>query len=295
MAVPQQSTNKYGGIFQYLLSINGSPAQVRQAQSKLAMLTPTTAAVYATLNVLPEGELKNWLMANPVQFWKKIYALVFGRKYTTGDYVLGERLNDQVYCNPGIGRQQVSDEMVDLAHVIFNQLFGVRIATAEDLDALDGGVDAYKARAASQGISINAIERAVFLKQHYYPISTYNSQCWDLRYFEIFPLVGRIPAYELGKWYTGPVLGGANAVDGVIPVSATDVLDQYLDADFDPNTGTVTTADGTVITPGSSPGTAGSGSPIDKIISFVKTADPIELIAIAAAGYYVYTELEAND
>lgn len=294
MPVPQQSTNPYGGIFQYLLSIKGSSAQVRQAQAKLSQLTPTTAAVYQTLNVLPEGSVKDWLMANPVQFWTKIYELFFGKKWTTGDYVLGERLNDQIYCNPDIGRGQVSNEMVDLAHVIFNQLFGVRISTAEDLDALDGGVAAYKARAASQGISDNAIERAVFLKQRYYPISTYNVRCWDLRYFEVFPLVGRIPAYDLGKWYTGTVLGGAYAVDGVIPVSATDVLDQYLGADFDPVTGTVTTADGTVITPGSGSGAA-SGSPIDKIISFVKTAGPIELMALAAAGYYVYTELETND
>lgn len=295
MPVPQQSTNPYGGIFQYLLSINGSPTQVRQAQAKLAMLTPETAAVYATLNVLPEGGLKKWLMANPVQFWKMVYELFFGKKWTTGDYVLGERLNDQVYCNDNIDRGQVSNQMVDLAHVIFNQLFGVRIATDEDLNALDQGFAAYKARPASKGISDNAIERAVFLKQHYYPSSTYNVRCWDLRYFEMYPLVGRIPAYELDKWYTGTVLGGAYAVDGVIPVSATDILDQYLNADFDPVTGNVTTADGTVITPGSSTADAGGGSYLDKMMSFVKTADPITLIGLAIAGYYVYTELDEND
>lgn len=294
MAVPQGSANKYAGIFQYLLQINGDPKQVRAAQAKLAQLTPETAAVYAALNVLPEGSLKDWLMANPVQFWTKIYQLVFGKKWTSGDYVLGERLNDQIYCNAGITRQQVSDQMVDLAHVIFNQLFGVRIATSDDLDALDNGVAAYKAREASQGISDNAIERAVYLKQHYYSSRTYNTQCWDLRYFEVFPLVGRIPDYEPGKWYTGEVLGGAYAIDGVIPVSATDILDQYLDADFDPATGNVTTADGTVITPGSS-SAAGSGSYLDKIISFVKTASPVTLIGLAAAGYFVYTELDEND
>jgi hypothetical protein len=293
MSQPTTSKNPYGGIFQYLLQINGDPAQVRQAQAKLAQLTPTTAAVFAILNVLPEGQLKSWLMANPVQFWTKIYELVFGRKWTTGDYVLGERLNDQVYCNAGIGRQQVSDQMVDLAHVIFNQLFGVRLQTAEDLDALDTGLAAYRARETSKGISDNAIERAVFLKQHFYPISTYNVQCWDLRYFEIYPLVGRIPDYEIGKWYTGSVIGGANAVDGVIPVSATDILDQYLDADFDPATGTVTTTDGTVIIPGSTG--ASTGSMIDKFISFVKTANPILLLGAAAAAAFVYTEIEEND
>src|SRR5688572_30164079 len=179
MSQPATSKNPYGGIFQYLLQINGSPAQVRAAQAKLSQLTPQTAAVFAALNVLPEGELKSWLMANPVQFWKKVYGLIFGRKYTSGDYILAERLNDQVYCNGDIDRRQASDQMVGVAHVIFNQLFGVRIATSEDLDSLDAGFAAYKARPVSQGISDNAIERAVFLKQRFYPISTYNARCWD--------------------------------------------------------------------------------------------------------------------
>jgi len=293
MPVPTASKNVYGGIFQYLVQINGDPAQVRQAQAKLSQLTPETAAVYAALNILPEGELKGWLMANPVQFWTKVYELFFGKKWTSGDYVLGERLSDQVYCNPDIGRGQVSNQMVDLAHVIFNQLFGVRIGTTDDLDALDNGVAAYKARASSAGISDDAIERAVFLKQRYYPINTYNRVCWDLRYFEVFPLVGRIPDHQIGKWYTGTVIGGAYAVDGVIPVSATDILDQYIGADFDPTTGTVTTEDGTVITPGSPSGTD-AGSMLDKIISFVKT-EPLKAAVIAAGALYAYFELEEND
>jgi hypothetical protein len=287
MAVPTQSKNMYGGIFQYLLQINGDPAQVKQAQAKLAQLTPETAAVYAALQILPEGSLKTWLTANPVQFWKMVYESIFGKKYTTGDYILAERLNDQIYCNPNIDRGQASNQMVDVAHRIFNQLFGVRIATEEDLSALDSGFAAYRARPVSQGITDAAINRAVYLKQHYYQSSTYNNQCWDLRYFEVFPLVGRIPDYEIGKWYTGEVLGGAYAVEGIIPVSATDILDQYVGAQFDPTTGTVTTADGQVITPGS---TQGGGSILDKIMSFVKTADPVVLIGAAAAAYYVYTE-----
>ena len=293
MPVPTPSKNAYGGIFQYLLQINGDPVQVRAAQAKLAQLTPETAAVYAGLNMLPEGDLKSWLMANPVQFWTKVYELFFGKKWTSGDYVLGERLSDQVYCNPDIGRQQVSNQMVDLAHVIFNQLFGVRIGTTDDLDALDNGVAAYKARASSQGISDDAIERAVYLKQRFYPVNTYNRVCWDLRYFELFPLVGRIPDHEIGKWYTGTVVGGAYAINGVIPVSATDILDQYIGADFDPVTGTVTTTDGTVITPDVLPGAA-TGSIMDKIISFVKT-EPLKAAVVAAAALYAYYEFEEND
>lgn len=289
MALPSQSRNVAGGIFQYLVQINGTDEQVRAAQAKLAQLTPTTMAVYQALNLLPEGELKSWLMANPIQFWKKIIALFKGKKWTAGDYVLGERLNDQIYCNGDIDRGQVSDQMVDLAHVVFNQLFGVRIATAEDLDALDNGVSAYKTRTASIGLSTDAIERAVFLKQHYFSSATYNKSCWDLRYFEVYPLVDRIPAYEPGKWYTGTLIGGSNCVDGIIPINASDILRQYLGADFDPTTGSVTLPDGTVLNPGE----VQSGSVLDRIIAYTKQ-NPAVVIGIAAAAGYVYTEIEKD-
>ena len=289
MPVPTKSVNKYAGIFQYLVQINGDPAQVKAAQAKLSQLTPETAAVYAALQMLPEGGLKTWLTANPIQFWKMVYEAIFGRKYTTGDYILAERLSDQIYCNANIDRGQASNQMVDVAHRIFNQLFGVRIATEDDLNALELGFAAYKAREASEGISDAAINRAVYLKRHFYPNSTYNKQCWDLRYFEMYPLVDRIPDYEPGKWYTGEVIGGAYAVDGLIPVSATDILDQYVGASFDPVTGTVTTAEGEVITPGSA---TAAGTWLDKIISFAKTNPEISALAVAAAGYFISEELE---
>lgn len=290
---PKRSTNPQGGIFQNILQPSGTSAQLDAVKSQLSQATAITGAVYQTLNLLPEGELKGWLTANAFEFWKKVWQLFAGKKWTEGDYRLGERLSDQIYCNADISRPQVSDQMVDIAHTVFNQLFGVRISTEEDLNALDGGVAAYKARAASKGISTDAIERAVYLKQHFFPASTYNKVCWDLRYFEMYPLVDRIPDYELGKWYTGELLGGSYAVDGVIPVSASDILDQYLFADFDPNTGVITTTDGVTITPGVKPGDGnGEGSVIDEIINFVKTADPIVLLGIAAGGYYVYTEIE---
>lgn len=284
VALPQQNINPVPGIFQYLVTLDGTDTQVRAAQAKLSQLTPETAALYQALNILPEGDLKSWLMANPVQFWKKVITLIKGRKYTTGDYVLAERLNDQVYGNPDIGQNQASDDMVDIAHRVMNQLFGVRLATAEDLDSLDAGVLAYKSRAASQGISQDAIERAVFLKQHFFPIATYNRQKWDLRYFEIYPLVDRIPDYELGKWYTGPVIGGANAIDGIIPISAQTVLQQIPGGDFDPVTGNITTPTGEVITPGS---TASSGDPIDNLVSMIKE-NPIAAGLLLAGAYVLY-------
>jgi len=293
MATPQPQTTKNpaGGIFQYLLKIEGTDAEVRKAQAALSKLTPETAAVYQALNALPEGELKNWLMANPVQFWKKIIELIRGRKYTRGDYTLGERLNDQIYCNPDVGQTQVSDQMVDLAHTIFNQLFGVRIATSEDLDALDGGWNVYTQRPVSQGISDEAIDRAVWLKTNFYPISTYNRQCWDLSHFEQTPLVDRIPDHEIGKWYSGPLLGGGTAVNGLIPVSAQAILSQYVGGDFNPETGTVTDASGNVITPGS--GLMTDQNFFTRIIDMLK-ANPLKAGLVIAAAVYAYYELE-ND
>lgn len=290
MPVPAQSTNPQAGIFQNLIVLQGTKPNVDAAAKLMSQVTPIAGAIYQILKVLPEGELKHWLTAGPIELYKELWTLIVGKKYTTGDYVLGERLNDQVYGNPNIGRQQVSNQMVDMAHKIFNQLFGVRIATSDDLDALDRGVAAYKAREASYGISDAAINRAVFLKQHFYPSSTYNVQPWDLRYFEIYPLVDRIPDYEPGKWYTGTVIGGASAVDGVIPVSAADVLDQYLGAKFDPATGNTILADGTII----NPATSGGSSLIDRAVAAIKSASPVTVAAVVAAGLFVYSEVE-ND
>jgi hypothetical protein len=290
MPVPTQSTNPVAGIFQNLLQIKGTSTEVAAVQNAMSKAVPIANAVYQVLNLLPEGELKSWLTANPVAFWTKIFALIKGRKYTSGAYVLGERMNDQIYCNGNIDRRQVSDEMVTMAYTIFNQLFGVRIDTSEDLDALDYGVLAYKNRPVSQGLSDDAIERAVYLKQHYYPIATYNKACWDLRYFEVFPLVDRIPDHEIGKWYSGPLLGGATAVDGVIPINASDIIRQFIGSDFDPNTGNIIKPDGTVITPGGG-ATNTDGNLLSKIISFVKT-NPIPAVGIVAVLGMAYYESE---
>lgn len=290
MPVPTQSTNPAAGIFQNLIQLKGTSAEVAKVQSAMKEALPIAQAIYQVLSILPEGELKSWLTANPVQFWTKIFALIKGRTYTSGAYTLAERMHDQIYCGGDIGQKQASDEMVTMAYTIFNQLFGVRIDTSADLDSLDYGVLAYKARPVSQGIGTDAIERAVYLKQHYYPIATYNRKCWDLRYFEVFPLVARIPDHELGKWYSGPVLGGAMAVDGLIPVSANSILKQFEGSDFDPVTGNITKPDGTVITPGGTSNLTNE-NPLDKIISFVK-ANPIPSIGIAAVLGFAYYESE---
>lgn len=290
MAVPSQ--NKYAGIFQYVLKLDGSPAEVRAAQAKLSQLTPETAAVYQALNILPEGGLKDWLMANPVQFWKKIIQLFTGRKYTSGQYVLGERFIDQI-VGGNVSRSQVSDADVAQAQTLFTILFGVRITTGEDLDALDYGVSAYYNRGEKSDIPNEAVERAVFLKQHFYPISTYNNYKWDTVYFEEYPLVAPIPGLTQGTLYSGDLPGGAVAVNGIIPISASSILQQYVGSDFNEQTGVVTTPTGQVITPGGATPSAGSNW-VDNAIAYAKSNPVAGVAALAALGLLI-EQLESGD
>lgn len=290
--MPVPSQNKYAGIFQYVLKMDGTPAQVRAAQAQLAKLTPETEAVYQALNILPEGGLKDWLMANPIQFWKKVIQLFTGRKYTSGQYVLGERFIDQI-VGGNVSRSQVSDADVAQAQTLFTILFGVRITTSEDLDALDYGVQAYYNRGEKNDIPNEAVERAVYLKQHFYPISTYNNYKWDTIYFEQYPLVAAIPGLTEGTLYNGDLPGGAVAVNGLIPINAQYILQQYPGSDFNQDTGTVTTPKGQVINPGSTTPAAGS-SWVDKAITYVQ-ANPLAGVAALAALGYLYEELESGD
>jgi len=286
------SANKYAGIFQYVLKMDGTPAEIRAAQAKLSQLTPETAAVFQALNILPEGGLKDWLMANPIQFWKKIIQLFTGRKYTSGQYVLGERFIDQI-VGGNVSRSQVSDADVAQAQTLFTILFGVRITTGEDLDALDYGVQAYYNRGEKSDVPREAVERAVFLKQHFYPISSYNNYKWDTIYFEQYPLVAPIPGLTEGTLYSGDLPGGAVAVNGIIPINAQSILRQYVDSDFNENTGTVTTPGGQVIDP-TATNTGAATSWVDKLLTYAKANPATGVAALVVLGLVV-EELESGD
>lgn len=228
------------GMYDNLIALQGSPQDVATVQNAIngkGGTAATAGAIWAGINsigqMLPPGEARKWLTSNPSQIIQNIKELIAGRKYTTGDYRLAERYNDQILCAKDISQPEATDDMVAMAHIIFNMLFGVRISVEDDLNSLQNGVAAYKARPVSQGMSDSAIQRAVYLKQTYYPNSTYNVTCWDLSWFGKYPLVQPIPDYNLGQWYTGKLPGGGKAVNGLIPIDSGAVISQLNGANFD--------------------------------------------------------------
>jgi len=283
--MPVESTSQYGGIFQNVLQINGTPQQQQQVQSQLAEANADVAIIYQALKMLPEGGLKEWLTANPVQFWTKVIQLFTGRKYTSDQYVLGERFHDQI-LGGDVSRSQVPDDMVAQAQTFFTIVFGVRITTGQDLDALDYGPQTYYNRGEKDDVPYEAVERAVYLKQHYYPISTYNQVKWETKWFEVYPLVAAIPGTDQGALYTGPLPGGASAINGLIPVDAASLLKQFPNAKFDPVTGDTTTAAGEVIHPTDTTA-ATAGGIVDKLKAAFKANPAAGILTIGALAYIV--------
>lgn len=289
--MPVQSTNPAGGIFQNIIQPQGTPQQVDQARAALATAQPWVNAVYQVINALPEGGLKDWLKKNPVEFWKSIVTLIKGRKYKTGEYILGERYIDQIQGG-NVGRQQVPDEAVPAAQTLFTILFGVRITSNEDLDAIHFSPQQYYERGGKDDIPLDAVERAVYLATNYYSFDTYNVVQWDLRYFEMFPLVAPIPGLQEGTLFNGQLPGGAQCINGIIPVDANTILRQIPGSDFNPTTGAITTPSGEVIQPGTG---QGGGSVFDRLISYAKANPAISALVIGAAALAAVELAETGD
>ncbi len=175
------------------------------------------------------------------------------------------------------------NELIYPARLLMTVLFGVRITNDQYLDALDSGVDAYYASGPNTwDIPRSAVERAVMLKQKYFPISTYNTKQWDLNKFQQFPLVAPVPdPIEPGKLFTGEFLG-LKILNGKVIGTPIPDIEGYTKALESGK-------------PYIAPGATGTdtGSMIDKIISFVKT-DPLKAVVVAAAVLYAVYEIEEN-
>ncbi len=142
------------------------------------------------------------------------------------------------------------NELLYPARLMFTILFGVRMTNSNFLDALDRGVDDYYAAAGWMGQDIprNAVERAVMLKQQFFPSSTYNTRQWDMNKFQEWPLVAPIPdPVTPGQLYTGEFLG-VKVVNGMAIGDPIPDVQDYVNA-LDPRTGWLKLRPGSGIIP----------------------------------------------
>jgi hypothetical protein len=229
-------------------------------------------------SILPDGRLKTLLMSavslpDMINLWKE---LLFGRKYSQGEYEVAAQLLTKLQCKGVIEHYDIPDDLVPYAKRIMTMLFGVKIMNSVDLGRLYQGADAYYNNNPNRLDQPRAaVNRAVTIAQTFY--NPYNDGCVDIRIFDRYPLVAPIPDMtndnedlSRGKFYTGPGFGNQQIVNGMLAAGTTSGLTSNIDTN--PTTGAGAT-----------------GSFLDKIISFVKT-DPIKAAAVGAALWYAWSE-----
>lgn len=255
-----------------------------------------------------------------IQFFKSLFGE--GSTCTTDDGAMVERMIDQIpgmvligvklgwldksfldefNSNPGrvdwIGnprKQGWCSQAENVARALLTTLFGVRIGNITYLDNLDHGVDAYYASGGGYGtqdIPREAVVRAVYLKQTFFPVSTYNVRHWDMNQFQIHPLVKPIPdPFTPGKLYTGTILG-VDVKNGLVqgnylpnlPTSTSQqftLTDPWHDIVY---THSITTGTGTQTTV-----TDTGGSILDKLRAYIKSNPRNAAILAAVAGIAIY-------
>lgn len=159
------------------------------------------------------------------------------------------------------------------ARTLFTILFGVRIRNQHTLDALQNGIDAYYAHddgVYQYDIPRSAVERAVMLKQNFFPDTMYNTQQWDLNYFQAYPLLAPVPdPFQPGSLYTGDFMG-MKIVNGYAIGDAIPHLPDPMNPVADP-----------VVLPPLPP--VDDDSFMGKIVSFIR-AHPIESVLMGVGG-----------
>jgi len=197
-------------------------------------------------NFFGPGGISDWI--TPAGILNELKSAIFGRLYRGGQYSLGERfryyvLGENIHTRDA---DVVTDPVVTTAITTFSVGFGVPVTDNADLDNLSKGVDQYIQRYVTYGgvnpadINRQAVERAVTLKQKYFPgpeAGNYNPagtapQKWDLNNFNKIPYVAPIPDFskdDANMWkgtYTGKIPDGevkegiviaGNLSTGVVP------------------------------------------------------------------------------
>lgn len=124
--------------------------QVDPKLQAAASADPTAAAIIQgaqkLVDSLPDGGLKNFLKSFLADPGGAVKSILFGKKYTSGDYHLGEIYMRNILGMSDIqNRGQVPDAIVPQAWDFFSSALGVRIGSADHLDALAKGADSYYA------------------------------------------------------------------------------------------------------------------------------------------------------
>jgi hypothetical protein len=194
--------------------------------------------------------------------------------------------------------------LLPVARTILTILFGVRIVNSDILDALDVGPDAYYQAGGNWVTDIprNAVDRAVKLKQQFFPQSTYNVRQWDMNKFQDFPLVAPIPdPLKVGLLYTGQFLN-VQVVNGLAignPIPDVQTYTNTLEANRIPlKPGTILDINKlpsihpTTTTEGNTPAgaTNTSGDLFNQGVTWVQ-AHPLETVGIIAVAAIVIKQL----
>lgn len=176
----------------------------------------TIEAAKDVLSFLPEGGLKSWLttfVGNPVKGLKE---LILGKKYTSGDYALGEIFMRNILGQPEIqNRGMVPDGVVPQAWDFFTSALGVRIGSGDHLNELAKSPTNYfnwLGVASDDVPQANAQRAHEILKLLGYPANQLDARRnvkWNLKTFAAKPYIFPLPGTAVGTMYNGqhPILG----------------------------------------------------------------------------------------
>jgi len=225
---------------------------------------------------------------------------------SNGDFIREDPNNIYVWMST-TGRPhgpEPCNSLLPVARLIWTILFGVRMTNSNYLDALGRGVDDYyNSGPNTWDIPRNAVERAVMLRQQYFPDSTYNTKQWDMNIFQQFPLVAPVPdPVTPGQLYTGEFMG-VKIVNGLVIGDPIPDVQQYVDF-FDvhplkpggiiPITKLPTlptpTGEGTTTPPGTTTTPTQGGDFLNQVVTWAK-GHPLETVGIVAVVALVVSEL----